>query len=127
MRLRACRWRSNQHENPLNLPITGIEPAARAKASVLSSLPREVTLSPSWKIPTRLSGRLAVKSQRWIGNGAPRPVACPQVDHLFDRGFMSFSDDGRVLVSPRIRDETLAAWGIDLTRNVGSFNTEQKV
>jgi predicted restriction endonuclease len=36
----------------------------------------------------------------------------PTVDHLFDRGFISFEDDGRLLVSPVAHDASLQKMGI---------------
>jgi putative restriction endonuclease len=36
----------------------------------------------------------------------------PTVDHLFDRGFISFEDDGRLLVSPVTHGESLKRMGI---------------
>lgn len=51
----------------------------------------------------------------------------PSIDHLFDRGFVSFADDGRVLVSPVAHRESLAKMGVaaDGTQNVGRFRAEQ--
>jgi hypothetical protein len=34
-------------------------------------------------------------------------LLAPHVDHLFDRGYISFEDDGRLLVSPRLNPEVL--------------------
>lgn len=50
----------------------------------------------------------------------------PTIDHLFDRGFISFENDGRLLVSPVVHRESVRRMGIgDGTTNVGSFSTEQ--
>jgi hypothetical protein len=51
----------------------------------------------------------------------------PSIDHLFDRGFISFKDDGQLLVSPVAHGESLRRMGIDASRhhNVGSFTTRQ--
>ena len=49
----------------------------------------------------------------------------PHVDHLFDQGFISFSDDGRLLVSATADPETLDVWGIDLNGSYGPFRPEQ--
>lgn len=53
----------------------------------------------------------------------------PHVDHLFDRGYLSFLDDGTVLVSAHIEASDLAMLGItsDPLMNVGPFNPEQAV
>jgi putative restriction endonuclease len=50
----------------------------------------------------------------------------PHVDHLFDRGLISFSDTGHLLVSKTLKPSVLTAWGIDPSRNVGAFNAEQR-
>lgn len=49
----------------------------------------------------------------------------PHVDRLFDRGYISFEDDGRVLVSEEAK-VVLAQWGITLPTNVGEFRKGQK-
>jgi len=51
----------------------------------------------------------------------------PSIDHLFDRGFISFEDSGRVLVSPVAHQSSLRRMGVavDSTGNVGSFTPEQ--
>jgi putative restriction endonuclease len=52
----------------------------------------------------------------------------PSIDHLFDRGFISFEDDGRLLISPIAHEESLQKMGIDTGErvNVGAFTEEQK-
>jgi len=52
----------------------------------------------------------------------------PDVDHLFDRGFISFEDNGTVLVSPVAHRESLRRMGLDdaLRRNVGGFSDGQQ-
>lgn len=39
-------------------------------------------------------------------------VLAPHVDHLFDRGYISFENNGTVLVSPRLDPAILRAWGL---------------
>jgi len=50
----------------------------------------------------------------------------PHVDHLFDRGYISFSDEGDVLVSSSLPRTILDAWGLPSVRNVGPFNERQR-
>ncbi len=50
----------------------------------------------------------------------------PHVDHLFDRGFISFENDGKVIVAPRTDLESLRRMKIDTDSNVGSFSSGQK-
>lgn len=53
----------------------------------------------------------------------------PSADHLFDRGFISFQDDGTVIYSPVAHGPSLRAMGFDpsMPRNVGAFNLAQQV
>jgi len=52
----------------------------------------------------------------------------PSMDHLFDRGFISFEATGRLLVSPVAHKDSLKRMGIpvDKTTNVGQFSQGQK-
>jgi putative restriction endonuclease len=60
-------------------------------------------------------------------NGANGLLLTPSIDHLFDRGFISFRDDGRLLVSPVAHEASLQKMGIATGRDVhvGSFAAEQ--
>jgi predicted restriction endonuclease len=51
----------------------------------------------------------------------------PHVDRLFDRGLISFQDDGAMLVSSKLDEAVLDHWNIDKTKNVGAFKPEQCV
>lgn len=52
----------------------------------------------------------------------------PSVDHLFDRGYISFENDGKLLVSKEILIDQLSAMNLpmDPEFGVGSFNKQQK-
>lgn len=52
----------------------------------------------------------------------------PTIDHLFDRGFIGFEDDGRLILSPVAHRPSLKRMGIDVSSstNVGSFSSGQK-
>jgi len=52
----------------------------------------------------------------------------PTVDHLFDKGFISFEDRGAVIISPVADPGSLRRMGIDPQRppNVGSFSDGQR-
>jgi hypothetical protein len=52
----------------------------------------------------------------------------PNADHLFDRGFIGFDDNGDVLISPVAHVESLARMGLDPehARNVGRFSEGQR-
>jgi putative restriction endonuclease len=49
----------------------------------------------------------------------------PHVDHLFDRGFISAANDGKLLVSSMLGADTLGRWGIDALTELGPFRPEQ--
>ena len=49
----------------------------------------------------------------------------PHIDHLFDKGFISFSDDGKILISQLLARNVLHIWNIDPKINVGRFNKQQ--
>jgi putative restriction endonuclease len=49
----------------------------------------------------------------------------PHIDRLFDRGLMSFADDGTVLKSSKLSPQVWSAWGLDNIANVGNFNNLQ--
>jgi hypothetical protein len=61
-------------------------------------------------------------------NGENGLLLTPTIDHLFDRGFISFGDNGQLLISPVAHQLSLARMGIPLDRkfNVGAFSTGQK-
>lgn len=50
----------------------------------------------------------------------------PHVDKLFDRGWISFTDDGEILCANDEVKNTMRIWGLDIERRVGSFNRKQK-
>ena len=52
----------------------------------------------------------------------------PSIDHLFDRGFIGFEDNGRLIVSPVAHLPSLERMGVSTTAvvNVGSFTSGQK-
>lgn len=52
-------------------------------------------------------------------------LLAPHVDHLFDRGFISFTNDGELLVSPTVPESVLSAWQITAAVS-RSFSKEQQ-
>ena len=52
----------------------------------------------------------------------------PTVDHLFDKGFISFEDTGQLIVSPVTDSVSLKRMGIDRDQriNVGHFSQGQR-
>jgi len=49
----------------------------------------------------------------------------PHVDHLFDRGFISFTPHGKLLVSNELNKSVLEKWSISPDQNVGTFSAKQ--
>ncbi|WP_457967576.1 HNH endonuclease [Pseudomonas sp. R4-84] len=58
-------------------------------------------------------------------SGSNGLLLSPHVDKLFDRGWISFSDDGRVLISAQA-SSVAQAWGLAGTPNVGAFDPLQR-
>lgn len=52
----------------------------------------------------------------------------PTIDHLFDRGFISFESNGDLLVSPVAHKLSLERMGVETSRklNVGGFSSGQR-
>lgn len=53
-------------------------------------------------------------------------LLAPHVDHLFDRGYVSFADDGTMLVSAALDPGVLDCWGIARATRVERFRDAQK-
>lgn len=53
-------------------------------------------------------------------------MLAPHIDYLFGHGYISFSDAGDFMVSPRCPAGVLAAWGISPMINVGPFRHAQR-
>jgi hypothetical protein len=49
----------------------------------------------------------------------------PHVDKLFDRGYISFTNEGELLVSKELDKAVLSFWKIEIPMNVGAFRAEQ--
>jgi len=49
----------------------------------------------------------------------------PHLEHLFCRGYISFSDTGELLVSRHLNPAVLDKWGLQLPRSVDAFRPEQ--
>ena len=61
-------------------------------------------------------------------DGSNGLLLTPNIDHLFDRGFISFDNRGVVLVSPVAHTASLVKMGLDPgnTSSTGIFTSEQK-
>jgi putative restriction endonuclease len=60
-------------------------------------------------------------------NGENGLLLTPNADHLFDRGFISFENNGKLLISPVAHQVSLHKMGIDVSGglNVGAFSSGQ--
>ena len=52
-------------------------------------------------------------------------LLAPHVDHLFDKGYITFESKGEMVISPNLNVEILKRWSIPQILNVGSFSSEQ--
>jgi putative restriction endonuclease len=61
-------------------------------------------------------------------NGENGLLLTPTIDHLFDRGFISFEDSGELIVSPVAHHTSLNRMGVitDRVVNVGAFTEGQR-
>ena len=59
-------------------------------------------------------------------DGANGLLLAPHVDHLFDRGFISFTGNGELLISKDLNRSVLEKWSIALPTSVGSFLPRQE-
>lgn len=58
-------------------------------------------------------------------DGSNGLLMAPHIAHLFERGYISFSDDGDLLVSQELNPVVLDNWHIQLPLNAGEFRPEQ--
>lgn len=61
-------------------------------------------------------------------NGDNGLMLTPSIDHLFDRGFIGFQDDGELIISPVAHRPSLERMGIRTGEvvNVGDFSAGQR-
>lgn len=69
--------------------------------------------NPSLLIASHIKPWRACKSAQERLDGMNGLLLTPDADHLFDRGFISFGDDGEVLVSPRVDHADLRRLGFE--------------
>ncbi|MGF1860598.1 HNH endonuclease [Photobacterium profundum] len=50
----------------------------------------------------------------------------PHIDRLFDRGWISFKDDGELLIAEHPVIDVLKSWGVSFPINIGLLNDKQK-
>jgi hypothetical protein len=52
-------------------------------------------------------------------------LLAPHIDHLFDRGYLTFLDNGTLRIAKGTCKAALKRWKVSLRLNVGSFNKKQ--
>jgi len=59
-------------------------------------------------------------------DGSNGLLLSPHIEHLFERGHISFADDGQLLVSKHLNPTVAKAWGLDKPRPPRPFRAEQR-
>lgn len=59
-------------------------------------------------------------------DGANGLLLSPHIDHLFDKGFISFRNEGSVIVSRELDPVVLDRWRIKMDENVRPFEKRQQ-
>lgn len=67
--------------------------------------------------------RISTNSERLDGNNGL--LLSPHIDHLFDQGYITFEDNGALLISAYADPDTLARWGIEADGEGSPFRAEQ--
>lgn len=67
--------------------------------------------------------RYSTDAEKLDGNNGL--LLSPHVDHLFDRGFISFTADGDLLIATAMSSDVMKHWGLTDSLNVGAFNRKQ--
>jgi len=96
--------------------VLGAEPKCRVTGIQTEELLRASHIKP-WKSCDSSEERL---------DGNNGLALSPNVDHLFDRGLITFQDNGDMLTARALSDEDRSALGISTPINVGTFNADQK-
>jgi predicted restriction endonuclease len=67
---------------------------------------------------------ISTNDERLDGNNGL--LLAPHIDHLFDEGYISFANNGQLMVSSKLDLNIIKQWGLELNVNVGKFNSAQK-
>lgn len=68
--------------------------------------------------------RACTDSEKLDGNNGL--LLSPHIDHLFDQGYITFTDTGDFLVSKSLKPSVLVLWKLAEKANVGVFNPAQR-
>jgi len=100
------RFRKNVEMHEKHCRITGVSQKPHLRASHIKP----------W--------RRATNKEKLDGNNGL--LLAPHIDHLFDRGYISFRDDGSIRLSRLLDRSTLRKWHINPKINVGVFRKAQR-
>lgn len=67
--------------------------------------------------------RVCNNEERLDGNNGL--MLAPHIDQLFDEGYISFENDGILIVSSELPQEILSAWAINVSVNAGKLDEHQ--
>jgi hypothetical protein len=59
-------------------------------------------------------------------DGANGMLLSPHLQHLFERGYISFTDEGNLLISKRLNPAVLSAWGLSKVARGRPLSAEQR-
>jgi len=107
--------RSRRGQGRFRRELEKIEPRCR-----VTGLSDKQHLKASHIKPWRNSSN----SERLDGNNGL--LLTPHIDHLFDRGYISFADNGKILLSVSLSHEVAQVFGVLGLQPTGSFNDGQK-
>lgn len=52
-------------------------------------------------------------------------LLAPHIDHLFDKGYISFENCGSIILSPQLHESVIETWGVRNNKSVHPFNRFQ--
>lgn len=103
-------------QGPFRTAVESIEPCCRLTKVASKNYLIASHIKP-WRVSTdteRLDGH----------NGL---LLSPHVDKLFDKGYISFSNAGEILVAHQTVKEVMDRWSLNYSMNVGAFQRQQKI
>lgn len=103
-------------QGPFRTAVEQIEPCCR-----LTKVASKNYLVASHIKPWRISE----DAERLDGNNGL--LLSPHVDKLFDKGYISFTNGGDILVAHKVVKAVMDRWSLNYTMNVGSFKRLQKI
>lgn len=109
--------KSRRGQGLFRLRVASIEPHCRVTG----------VANPAYRIASHIKPWSKCSNEERL-DGHNGLLLAPHIDHLFDNGFMSFSDDGVLLISPVADAMALEQMGVPVSEstNVGTFTDKQR-